>query len=142
MPDIATLKVKALLENVPLAIDFVTRLATAGGLDAQALYQVQVSVDEVCANIVHHAYADMEPGDMEISCYFDDCAFVIQVHDWGQPFEPDEVADPDLSAPLDERSLGGLGLFLVRQFMDRIEFTFDEELGNRLTMTKRLRCAE
>lgn len=142
MPDIATLKVKALLENVPLAIDFVTRLATAGGLDAQALYQVQVSVDEVCANIVHHAYAGMEPGDMEISCYFDDCAFVIQVHDWGQRFEPNEVADPDLSAPLDERSLGGLGLFLVRQFMDHIKFTFDEERGNRLTMVKRLQGAE
>ncbi|MFC2036487.1 ATP-binding protein [Chloroflexota bacterium] len=141
MGNAKTLKVKALLENVPVAIDFVTQSAKASGLDDQSLYQVRVAVDEVCANIVYHAYKGMEPGEMEISCDLDDQAFVVRVRDWGNAFDPDTVVDPDLNAPLEDRALGGLGLFLVRQFMDQVRFTFDPELGNELVMTKRLQVA-
>jgi serine/threonine-protein kinase RsbW len=84
----------------------------------------------------------MEPGDMEVSCYRDDLTFVIRVRDWGRAFDPDAVPAPNLEAPLDERSLGGLGLFLVREFMDGVEFTFDAERGNELVLTKRLQVAE
>lgn len=142
MRDATTLKVKAVLENVPLAIACVARAAEACGCDTQTLYQVQVAVDEVCANVVEHAYKGMEPGDMEVSCYRDDLAFVIRVRDWGRAFDPDAVPAPNLEAPLDERSLGGLGLFLVREFMDGVEFTFDAERGNELVLTKRLQVAE
>jgi serine/threonine-protein kinase RsbW len=142
MRDTRTLKVKAVIESVPVAIAFVAQSAKAAGLDDRSLYQVQVAVDEVCANIVHHAYADMAPGDMEVSCHLDDGAFFIRVRDWGRGFDPDEIQDPALDAPLEERSLGGLGLFLVRQYMDRVEFTFDPELGNELLMEKRLQVAE
>jgi serine/threonine-protein kinase RsbW len=142
MRDATTLKVEAVLENVPLAIDCVAQAAAACGCDTQALYQIQVAVDEVCANVVQHAYKGMEPGDMEVSCYYDDLTFVIRVRDWGRAFDPDSIAAPNLEAPLDERSLGGLGLFLVRQFMDGVEFTFDAERGNELVLTKRLQVAE
>ena len=57
-------------------------------------------------------------------------------------FDPNEVQDPDMSAPLDERSLGGLGLFLIKQFMEQVQYTFDPEMGNELMMTKRLQVAE
>jgi serine/threonine-protein kinase RsbW len=142
MQDATTLRVKAVLENVPLAIACAARTAEAGGCDAQALYQIQVAVDEVCANVVQHAYKGMEPGDMEVSCYYEHQTFVIRVRDWGSPFDPGAVPTPNLEAPLDERSLGGLGLFLVRQFMDGVEFTFDVERGNEVVMTKRLQVAE
>jgi serine/threonine-protein kinase RsbW len=141
MRNVKTLKVKALLENVPVAIDFVTQSAKESGLDDQSLYQVRVAVDEVCANVVHHAYQGMEPGEMEISCDLDDQTFIVRVRDWGNAFDPDTVADPDLDAPLEDRTLGGLGLFLVKQFMDQVRFTFDPELGNELVMTKRLQVA-
>jgi len=138
MHNIPTLRTKAVLKNVPGAIDFVAQSAQVAGFDDQALYQIQVAVDEACANVVHHAYAGMEPGDMEISCYLDGQIFVVRVRDWGTSFDPTEVQDPDMSAPLDERTLGGLGLFLIRQFMEQVQYTFDPETGNELTMTKRL----
>jgi anti-sigma regulatory factor (Ser/Thr protein kinase) len=132
------LRLRAVLENVSLAVDFVARLGEAAGFEGQELYQIQVAVDEACANIVQHAYAAMDPGDMEISCYLEGSSFVIQIQDWGQSFEPGDVADPDVDAPLEERNLGGLGLFLMRQFMDAVEFTDRRDGGNELTMVKRL----
>jgi serine/threonine-protein kinase RsbW len=142
MREVPTLRLKATLEEVPLALDFVTQSAKAAGFDEQALYQIQVAVDEACANVVEHAYRDVDPGDMEISCCLDEQTFVIRVRDWGASFDPDEVEDPDVDAPLEERSLGGLGVFLIKQFMEQVQFSFDAERGNELVMTKRLQAAD
>ena len=65
--------------------------------------------------------------------------FVIQIRDWGQSFDPAVIPEPNVDAPLEERPLGGLGLFLIRQSMDDVQFTFDPEHGNELRMEKRLR---
>jgi anti-sigma regulatory factor (Ser/Thr protein kinase) len=133
-----TLKMPAILENIPKAMDCVARSARAAGMDEQTTHQIQLAVDEACANVVAHAYAGMQAGQMEISCTLEDQAFVVRVRDWGQSLDPDAIDDPDIDAPLEERSLGGLGLYLIRQYMDQVEFDFDPETGNELKMTKRL----
>ena len=105
------------------------------------MYEVQLAVDEACANVVDHAYEGSDVGEIEVSCSLDDQALTIRVRDWGKGFELASVADPDLTAPLEERCLGGLGLFLVRQMMDHVEFMSDPDQGNVLTMRKRLEIA-
>ena len=137
MSNESVLKVEAVLQNVPRAIDFVTPLALKAGFGDQELYEIQVAVDEACANIVHHAYGGMEHGDMELTCWQDERMFIIHVRDWGVSFAPEEIDDPDVHAPLEERALGGLGMFLIKQFMDEVHFAFDPEQGNELTMAKR-----
>ena len=144
MVTLSTLRIKAVLENVPTAIDFVAHSARVAGFDGHALYEIQVAVDEACANVVCHAYAGLEAGDMEVSCTItkegtgDSPAFVIRVRDWGASFDPEAVAVPDVTLPLEQRPLGGLGLYLIYRFMDRVQFSFDPQLGNELTMVKRL----
>jgi serine/threonine-protein kinase RsbW len=128
----------AVLENIPKAMDCVAESARAAGLDEQTTREIQLAVDEACANVVAHAYVGMEAGQMEIACRLEDQDFVVGVRDWGRSFDPDAVADPNIDAPLEERTLGGLGLFLIRQVMDKVEFDFDPDLGNKITMTKRL----
>lgn len=135
---LGTLRVKALLENVPLAIHCVAELAQKVGLDKRTLYEIQLAVDEACANVADHAYSGEEPGDMEVSCYLEDRLLTIRVRDWGKGFDPNSVVIPNVDAPLDERTLGGLGLFIVRQVMDSVQFTADPETGNELRMAKRL----
>lgn len=135
---LATIRLRAVLESVPVATQCVAAIARTAGLDDHLLYQVQLAVDEACANVVEHAYGDMEAGDMELVCSLDDGAFTIRVRDWGRGFDPNGVAVPDVGAPLEERSLGGLGLFLVRQVMDSVQFSFDVERGNELVMVKRV----
>ena len=136
-----SLRMKAVLENVPRAIECVTEWAKEAGFDERALYEIQLAVDEACANVVDHAYQGTEPGDIEVTCCLDGQILTIQVRDWGQGFDLASVEDPDLEAPLEERSLGGLGLFLVRQVMDDVQFRSDPELGNELMMSKRLHIA-
>ena len=142
MEHVENKRLKAVLENVSVAIDFVTGAAQRAELDERTLYQVQLAVDEACANVVHHAYEGMEPGDMEISCSVDVDRLSIRVRDWGRGFEADQVSDPDVDAPLDERTLGGLGLFLIKQVMDRVDYSRVSEGCNELVMTKRLHNGE
>jgi serine/threonine-protein kinase RsbW len=129
------------MENVPKATACVKKWAEALGFDDRALYQIQLAVDEACANVVDHAYDGCEPGDMEVTCSFHDQQLVVQVRDWGEGFDPSGVAKPDIEAPLEERDLGGLGLFLVDKVMDHVKFTFDPKAGNELCMAKRLPVA-
>jgi serine/threonine-protein kinase RsbW len=137
-----TLRLKASLENVPEAIECVTQSALAAGFDEQAVLQIQVAVDEACANVVQHAYAGTRDGDMEVTCSLDGHSFVVRVRNWGKRFNPEAVEEPDVAAPLEERGLGGLGLFLIQQFMDQAQYTFDPKHGNELIMVKRLLVAE
>jgi serine/threonine-protein kinase RsbW len=138
MKQVAKHRMKAVLENVPKVIDCVAQSAREAGFDEQDLYGIQLAVDEACANVVQHAYAGQAPGDMEVSCSFDDQMLVIRVRDWGRGFVPEDVPEPDIDAPLEERCLGGLGLFLIGQFMDQVQYMLDPQRGNEITMTKRL----
>lgn len=134
--------VKAAMENVPAATQRIAKVAREVGFDEPALYQIELAVDEACANVVEHAYPQGEQGDLEISCYLEGRCFVIRVRDWGAGFDPVTVEEPNVNAPLEERGLGGLGLFLVRRVMDRVKFSFDPLRGNELLMFKRLGIAE
>lgn len=140
-------KLKAVMGNVPAATQRIAQVAKEMGFGEHALYQIELAIDEACANVVEHAYPEEEQGEMEISCYLDSSpgmgqAFVIRVRDWGTGFDPSAVEKPDVDAPLEDRGLGGLGLFLVRQVMDRVKFSFDPQRGNELLMFKRLEIAE
>lgn len=136
-----SLRMKAVLENVPRAIECVTEWALKAGFDERSLYQIQIAVDEACANVVDHAYEGSEPGDIEVQCRLEGQTLMVRVRDWGQGFDLACVAEPDLEAPLEERIPGGLGLFLVKNVMDEVQFRCDPELGNELTMSKRLHIA-
>jgi anti-sigma regulatory factor (Ser/Thr protein kinase) len=135
-------RMKAILENVPRAMACVRGSARAAGFDEQALYQIELAIDEACANVVQHAYEGVEPGDMEVCCCLEGQDFVVRIRDWGKTFNPDRVPEPDVDAPLEERTLGGLGLFLMKRYMDRVQFTFDPEGGNTLVMVKKRQRAE
>jgi len=138
MRKVLTLRLPAVLENVPVVMDRIVEAATRAGLDEITLQQIRLVVDEACANVVTHAYEGMEPGDMEITCSHSSQACMIQVRDWGQGFAIECVPTPDLECALEERSLGGLGLFLIQHVMDQVEYARDDRAGNVLTMTKKL----
>lgn len=138
MRQVVSFRLKAVLENIPKATEFVTQAAQAAGLIGKDLYQVQLAVDEACANVVHHAYQGMELGDMEICCSYNEQTFCIQVRDWGRGFDLGQVPEPRVHATLEERTLGGLGLFLIKEAMDQVHQSYYPGQGNLLVMVKRL----
>jgi serine/threonine-protein kinase RsbW len=98
---------------------------------------VQLAVDEACSNIIEHAYGGEDRGVIECSHRIRDGDLTIVLRDYGQPFDPAAVPEPDVEAGLEERPEGGLGLFFIRKIMDEVIFEFDSVTGNVLTLVKR-----
>jgi len=127
----------ARFDSLAAISEFVTRAAEAAGLDARAVYAVQLAVDEACANIIEHAYGGEGRGDIECTCRVNENGLTVILRDYGRPFNPTSVPEPDLYASLEDRKIRGLGLYFIRQLMDQVRFEFTADSGNVLTMVKR-----
>jgi len=125
-------------DQLAVVRNFVTQMGCDLGLDSRVIDDLKLAVDEACTNIVEHAYGG-QGGQIEIEIKSIDDGVQVTIHDWGAAFDPQAVPSPDVAAPLEQRPLGGLGLYLMRQMMDRVDFQFDGEDGNTLTMVKRLK---
>jgi serine/threonine-protein kinase RsbW len=88
-----------------------------------------------------HAY-EGRGGRLELRIDVVDDRVEVMIRDWGQTFDPNAIPTPDVDAPLEQRPIGGVGLFLMRQMMDRVDFQFSETGGNTLTMAKRVHRRE
>jgi serine/threonine-protein kinase RsbW len=121
--------------------EFVARAASSAGLDPTAAYAVEMAVDEACTNIIEHAYDGEGRGDIECVCQINSTGLIVTLRDYGSPFDPSSVPEPDIHASLEERTEGGLGLFLMRKLMDEVRFEFTCDSGNILTMVKRKETA-
>lgn len=117
--------------------EFVTRAAGAAGLDKDAVYAVEMAVDEACTNIIEHAYGGEGRGDIECTCEVNHDRLSVTLRDYGCPFNPSSVPEPDIRSALEDRREGGLGVYLIRRLMDEVYFEFTSDSGNVLTMVKR-----
>jgi len=115
---------------------FVGQVGEDLGIPEHDLYELELAVDEACANVIEHGYQGVG-GKIEIQIGALDGGVQVVIRDWGKPFDPESVPNPDTTAPLEERPLGGMGLFLMRKVMAQVQFAFDPQGGNALTMTKR-----
>jgi serine/threonine-protein kinase RsbW len=117
--------------------EFIRSAATNAGFDSLATYTVETAVDEACSNIIEHAYGGEEKGNIECTCDETEDQLTIMLRDQGLPFNPEEVTEPDLSLPLEDRDNHGLGLFFMRKWMDEIHFSHQPGGGNIVVMVKR-----
>lgn len=105
--------------------------------DKKTLHDIQLAAEEVLVNIVNYAYPNQE-GRVEISCFpYQNRELVIEISDCGIPFDPLAKAAPDVSLPMEERQVGGLGIFLVKKLMDRVEYRREGQ-KNILTLRKKI----
>jgi len=132
--------------NVSLAnrLDEVSRLATLleaygaeHGLSPELVYAFDLSLDEVLTNVISYAFEDAREHTIDVRFRIHDAQLEVEVRDPGRPFNPLDVPPPNLDAPIDERPIGGLGLHIVRQMMDRLEYRRVDG-RNVLTLTKRI----
>jgi serine/threonine-protein kinase RsbW len=115
---------------------FITEAAELSGLDERATWQVQLAVDEAATNVIQHAYDSDEPGELVLAWHYADHRFTVTLRDTGRQFDPDAVPTPDITSPLEERQVGGLGIYLITRLMDEVRFDFHPQHGNVLTMVK------
>jgi serine/threonine-protein kinase RsbW len=108
------------------------------GVTHEFLYDIQLAVDEACTNIISHGYAGMDPGSIILDLDIDPNRIVVTLTDFGHSFEPSSAQVPDVNAPIEERELGGFGLFFIQQSMDEMHYQVTED-GNKMLLTKYLR---
>lgn len=121
--------------------EFVGNAAKDCGLDDNAIYAVQLAVDEACTNIIEHAYGGECQQKIQCNCLAAVDGLTITLRDCGRPFNPACVPEPDLTSALEDRQAGGLGFYFINRLMDDVHFAFDQVTGNHrcnvLTMVKR-----
>ena len=132
-----TMRWRADLTHLAAIREFVAETSRSLGAGDLALRDLQLAVDEVCSNSIRHGYGGRD-GQIEVTVERAAQSIKVVVRDWGRAFEPEQVPVPDLQLPLEQRSLGGLGLFIVQQVMDEVRFEFNDSKGNSVTMVRRL----
>jgi len=125
-----TLTVTGTLDSLKSIRDFVVHTAEKAGLDKRASYRLNLAVDEIATNIILHGYqeADIE-GSLVVSAIEEKGSLTIRLEDTGLAYDPPGfISSDDLNQPLDQRTEGGLGVFLAQQNVDRFSY---ERIGER-----------
>ena len=98
--------------------------------DETLRFKIRLSVEEIAENIVNYAYNNGN-GFVEITTTLDEAGMLtISFKDAGVPFNPLEKEDPDITLSLDERPVGGLGIFICKKMMDSVSYVFEDGCNN------------
>lgn len=137
MTEVKSIKVEAKVENVAQVTNFVDALLEENDCQMKAQMQIDIAIDELFSNISYYAYPDSE-GEAEIIVDFlpDDLVSIAFI-DSGVPYNPLEKDDPDVTLSLEEREIGGLGIFMVKKSMEKIDYKYEEN-KNILTIYKKI----
>ena len=107
------------------------------GIDVKQQNNIRIAVEEIFVNIASYAFPNGE-GDVSVSVIADSDKLSIEFCDSGIPYNPLDKADPDISMSADEREIGGLGIYMVKQMMDDVRYRY-EDGKNILTIEKYIR---
>jgi anti-sigma regulatory factor (Ser/Thr protein kinase) len=113
----------------------VERFGEEQHLSADDIAGVNLVLDEIVINIIAHGYDDEHEHQIHVSLTLEGDILTIQVEDDGKPFNPLETPPPNLDLPIDDRPIGGLGIYIVRSAVNEIEHR-REGGRNILTMKK------
>jgi anti-sigma regulatory factor (Ser/Thr protein kinase) len=123
------------LESLSAFREFISDCCAKFKIPDGTVFDLKLAVDEACTNIIEHGYKGMDPGSIILSFRIESDRILVQITDFGHIFEPADAPKPDVEAALEDRELGGLGLYLIYQTMDNIDYQASDD-GNTLTFTK------
>ncbi len=144
--DTRCLSVPGTSRGVQAALDALAALTAAHGISKAVSWPMEVSLDEVMANVVEHALGgrgvvatvDLE---LRLDVGVEPPVCEMMVVDDGPEFDPLSVPEPDPALGIEERPIGGLGLALVRRLMDDVQYE-RRDGKNRLRLRRRLVAME
>jgi anti-anti-sigma factor len=125
----------AQLDQLCAISEFITAAARRQDMGKRDIFALQMAVDEAATNIIMHGYGEEGAGSIRIACWKEADDFIVELRDRARRFDPSTVPEPDLHNPLEERREGGLGIYLMRRMMDRVDFARQGE-DNVLTMVR------
>ena len=129
---------EAKTENLDQLLEVMDQELKRLGCPPKKMKQVKIAIEEVFINICSYAY-DSEVGKVIVRIESDEEYAVISVQfvDEGKPFNPLENSEPDFTKPFEERDVGGLGIFMVKKYMDEVTYEYRDN-QNILSMKKKI----
>ena len=119
----AVLVVPADLDSLSVIRQREREAAQEAGLDGEESYRLTLAVDEIATNIITHGYREAGlQGRLELVADVDERNLTVTLRDTGIAFDPGQAADPRLEKPVEERDIGGLGIFLTVKNVDEYSY--------------------
>ncbi len=125
------------LKRVPRLNTFIDEVCEAVGFDMATTMQINLAIEEAVVNVMNYAYPAGTKGDITIEAKSNGTEVMFVISDTGTPFDPTAKAEVDITLSAEDRSIGGLGIHLIRQIMDHINYERSDG-HNVLTLTKQI----
>ncbi len=126
----------ASLDDLAAIRELVESSAVAAGGDPDLVGDLVLAVNEAACNIIVHGYQN-RPGSVEVIVEQSDHDIQVRLRDQAPAFDPTSVPTPDITRPLEMRGIGGMGVHMMRQFTDEINYGQTADGVNELLMVKR-----
>jgi serine/threonine-protein kinase RsbW len=123
---VESLTVDGNLESLSAIAKYVMSAASEAGLEKKAIYRLRLAIDEIATNIIVHGYNEANiTGSVKVEALISSDRLQIILEDQATPFDPTTKTEPDcLDLPLEQRQIGGLGVFLALDGVDEFEYEF------------------
>jgi anti-sigma regulatory factor (Ser/Thr protein kinase) len=108
------------VQTIPRLTHDVAAFLRSAGVDARAVHHVSLVVEELLTNILDHGGGSERPASIALTVEADRVSG--EIGDWGKPFDPRDAPPPDLTTPLEDRRVGGLGVHLVRRLTTTLDY--------------------
>ena len=125
------------LKRVPRLNTFIDEVCEANGFDMATTMQINLAIEEAVVNVMNYAYPEGTKGDITIETKANNNEVFFIISDTGKPFDPTAKAEVDITLSAEDRAIGGLGIHLIRQIMDHINYERVDG-HNILTLIKKL----
>lgn len=123
--NLKSITAEAKIENIALVTDFVNSILEKNECSMKVQMEIDIVIDEIFSNIAYYAYAPGS-GEATVQVEIEDSPKRLELFfiDRGIPYNPLENKDPDVTLDIEERKIGGLGIFLVKEMMDEVLYEY------------------
>lgn len=125
------------IQQIPQLADFIETIASEANLDQGLAMSLNLALEEAVTNVIEYAYPEGSDGLVDIEAVIREGQLDFIISDSGKPFDPTAKPEVDITAGVEERPIGGLGIHLVRHIMDSVSYK-REDGKNYLTMIKKI----
>jgi anti-sigma regulatory factor (Ser/Thr protein kinase) len=110
------------LSELDALCEHLTGFCHSCGVSKRQTFEINLALDELFTNIINHGFTDGDEHEVHVTCVNEDDALKITIEDDGIPFNPAAAPHPNLKCAFKDREIGGLGIHLIRSYMDHIDY--------------------
>jgi len=133
-----TITIQSRTERLIRVREFVSTGARKFGFSDEDVSKIALAVDEACTNIIRHAYRSDPTKNISVTIKGRNGTFEVAIRDSGAEFDPAGVPSPDMQEYLTQYRRGGLGMYLMKSLMDKIEYEINPGMPNEVRLIKYL----